>query len=368
FGLNNLAIPESLSRRPYWYRTEIVVPKGERRRWLRFDGVNYKAEVWVGGHAVGTVKGAFARGLFDVTPWTRPGERTAIAVRILPPDHPGTPHEQALAGGTGRNGGDTGADGVTFASTVGWDWIPAIRDRDMGLWQGVALVSTGDVTIHDPFVRTDLPLPRTDVATLAIATTLRNSADAPRAGTLEGRVDGTRLAFRVPVSLKGGETRTVAAPDALLRNPRLWWPNGYGTPNLYRLRLRFVQGRSESDSVETGFGVREMAYFRGDAKAMTVQVNGVPIMCRGGNWGIDEAMKRSPLTRLDAQVRLHRDANCNMIRNWVGQSTQEDFYRTCDKYGMLVWDDFWLANPSDGPVPQQVPDLDINPHKACSKP
>ena len=350
FGLNNLSIPESLSRRSYWYRAEFDVPKGNRRTWMRFDGVNYMAEVWVEGHPVGTVRGAFARGLFDITPWVRPGNRAAVAVKVLPPNHPGTPLEQTLAAGTGRNGGDTGADGVTFASTVGWDWIPGIRDRDMGLWQGVALVSTGPVTIHDPYVRTTLPLPRLDSARLAVTARLTNDTDAPQRGVLEGRVDGTRLAFRREVALAPHESKGVEETLAMDK-PKLWWPNGYGTPNLYRLKLRFVQGRSASDESQTAFGVRQMAYFRGDSKDMTLQVNGVPVMARGGNWGIDEAMKRSPVARLDAQVRLHHDANCNFIRNWVGQSTQEDFYAACDKYGMMIWDDFWLANPVDGPVP-----------------
>ena len=362
YGLNNLGIPESLCRRSYWYRAEFAVPKANRRTWLRFDGVNYTAVVWVGGHRVGEVRGAFARGLFDVTPWVRPGARAAVAVEMRPPDHPGTPHEQTLAGGTGRNGGDTGADGVTFASTVGWDWIPGIRDRDMGLWQGVATFSTGDVTIHDPFVRTDLPLPRLDSAEVAVSTTLRNESAVPKTGTLVGSVERTGLAFRLPVTLAAGETRAVVVPAMRLANPELWWPNGYGGQNLYRLKLRFMTSLSnsptlpfprgeESDVSETTFGVREMAYFRNGEAKMTIQVNGVPIMCRGGNWGIDEAMKRSPDARIDAQVRLHRDANCTMIRNWVGQSTQENLYAACDRYGILVWDDFWLANPYDGPVP-----------------
>lgn len=84
---------------------------------------------------------------------------------------------------------------------------------------------------------------------------------------------------------------------------------------------------------------------------MELLVNGVKVLCRGGNWGIDEALKRIPAKRIDAFVRLHRDAHLTMIRNWVGQSTGEEFYRACDRYGILVWNDFWLANPNDGPNP-----------------
>lgn len=353
FGLNNLKIPETLCRQRYWYRTEVVVPRANagRHTWLRFDGVNYAAEVWVDGHHVGAVHGAFARGLFDVTPWVKPGEPAAVAVEMLPPNHPGVPEEQTLAAGTGRNGGDTGADGVTIASTVGWDWIPGIRDRDMGLWQGVTLLSAGDVTIRDPFVRTTLPLPRLDSAMLNVSTTLRNESSTPQSGVLEGQVEGTSVRFRLPVSLAPGEAKEIAAPALTLAKPKLWWPNGYGRQDLYRLRLRFNVGGRASDVAETSFGVRQMAFFRPGSTDLTVQVNGVPIRCVGGNWGIDEAMKRSPDARIDAQLRLHHDANCTMIRNWVGQSTQENFYAACDKYGILVWDDFWLANPADGPVP-----------------
>ena len=67
-------------------------------------------------------------------------------------------------------------------------------------------------------------------------------------------------------------------------------------------------------------------------------------------------MKRIPAERLDALVRLHREANYNIIRNWVGQSTSEDFFAACDKYGIMVWDEFFEANPNNGRDPDS-PDL-----------
>ena len=71
-------------------------------------------------------------------------------------------------GGLVQNGGETAIDGPTFLSTIGWDWIPAIRDRDTGIWQKVFLSASGPVLIKDPLVTTDLPLPRIDSADIAV--------------------------------------------------------------------------------------------------------------------------------------------------------------------------------------------------------
>ena len=69
---------------------------------------------------------------------------------------------------------------------------------------------------------------------------------------------------------------------------------------------------------------------------------------------MDEAMKRTPRERLEAEIRMHQLANYTMIRNWVGQSTSEDFYELCDQYGIMLWDEFFQPNPSDGPNPTDL--------------
>src|SRR5271165_2327204 len=178
YGENNRPdrIPDSLCRTSYWYRTEVAVPEAyaQRQVWLNFDGINYAAEVWVNGRRAGEVRGAFSRGVFNVTPDVVAGRAATVAVHVFPQPHPGYTHEKTVYSGTGSNGGSSAVDGPTFLCTIGWDWIPGIRDRDTGIWQKVTLTSTGPVAIQDPYVASDLPLPRTDYAELTLEATLRN--------------------------------------------------------------------------------------------------------------------------------------------------------------------------------------------------
>ena len=362
YGENNRPeiIPDSLARTSWWYRTEIAVPRSYKNHhvWLNFDGINYSAEVWVNGTQVGTIRGAFIRGIFDITAHVKPGHKATIAVLITPQPHPGVPHEHTLRAGLGQNGGITAIDGPTFLSTLGWDWIPAIRDRDSGIWQQVFLSATGPVVLKDPLVTTDLPLPKTDAADVTVQATLENISDQPQNGVLQGTIENIR--FEQPVELEPHSTKTVSfdaktTPALHMEHPRLWWPNGYGAPNLYSLHLAFNQGRNASDVQDVTFGVRKITYSVPGTDTLTISVNGVPVFIRGGDWGLDEAMKRLSHERLDAYIRLHKLANLNLIRNWVGQSTGEGFYQLCDRYGILVWDEFFQPNPNDGPDPTDIP-------------
>ncbi len=360
YGENNRGIPESLNKTSYWYRTVVTVPKSyaHRRVALHLDGANFASEVWVNGTEAGTLTGAFIRGRFDITSLIKPGETAVIAVRVSPQPHPGVPHEHTIANGLGPNGGITAIDGPTFLSTIGWDWLPAIRDRDTGLWRKVWLSASGPVLVENPLVTTDLPLPRTDSADVSVKTTLENTSPKEQKGTLEGSFGDVVFSQKVTLAPNAKQVvafdpKTTAALH--VANPRLWWPNGYGPQNLYTLHLHFVQGKTDSDAHDTSFGIRKITYEAPGSDALTIAVNGVPVFIRGGDWGLDEGLKRIPRARLDAEIHMHALAHLNMIRNWVGQSTGEDFYELCDKYGILIWDEFFQPNPSDGPNPDDVP-------------
>ena len=357
YGENMRAIPESLNKTSYWYRTQLPIPASLKGRhlWLRFAGINYAAEIWVNGHQAGALRGAFLHGDFDISPFAQPGRTATIAVLVHPQPHPGIPHEHTVADGVGRNGGDTAIDGPTFLSTIGWDWLPAVRDRDTGIWLPVTFFSTGAVNVTETYVTSTLADSHA-TADLAVTTQLRNTSAKPVAGTLVGTLTGgpADITFRKPVTLapNGTQPTTLSSadtPELHLLSPRLWWPNGYGEQPLYHLTLSFEAGKQVSDAETVQFGIRKITYQVPDSDNLTISVNGVRVMVRGGNWGLDEAMKRDSRERLDAQFHMHALAHMNMIRNWVGQSTSPDFYEMADKYGTLLWDEFFQPNPSDGP-------------------
>ena len=352
-------IPDSLCRTSYWYRAQVKVPAGYAGEhvWLNFDGINYSSTIWVNGSKIGTTRGAFIRGKFDISSHVKAGKSAVIAVLVAPEPHPGTPVQQTLRAGVGPNGGVTAADGPTFLSTIGWDWIPGIHDRDTGIWRRVFLSATGPVLVKDPLVTTDLPLPQTDSSDISVSATVENVTGKSQSGVLNGTIGNITFAQSVTIAAHSSELVTftpTTTPVLHVVNPLLWWPNGYGPQNLYDLHLEFDQNSTPSDAQDVSFGVRKITYSVPGSSTLTISVNGVPIFIRGGNWGMDEAMKRIPLERLDAQIHMHQIANLNLIRNWVGQSTNEDLYDLCDKYGILVWDEFFQPNPKNGPNPDDA--------------
>ncbi len=361
YGENNRPdkIPESLSRTSYWYRTTFTVPASYagHRVWVNFDGINYHADVWVNGTKVGAITGAFIRGNFDISSLVKPGQTATLAVLVAPQPHPSDPLEKTIARGD-HCGSGTSLDGPTFLCTIGWDWMPAIRDRDSGIWQKVFLSASGPVLIQEPLVTTDLPLPKLDASDITVQVNLQNLTAQPEKGVFKGSFGD--FPFEQSVEIDPNSTKQITlnpstTPQLHLKNPKLWWPNGFGPQNLYPVHLAFEADGVVSDATDFSVGVRKITYTVPGTDNLTVSVNGVPVMCKGGDWGMDEALKRNPRERLEAQIRLHQLANYTIIRNWVGQSTSEDFYELCDKYGIMLWDEFFQPNPGNGPNPTDLP-------------
>jgi len=349
YGNNQLAISDSFFWADFWYRDEFVAPAlaAGQHAWLNFNGINWKAEVFLNGEAVGRIEGGFLRCRFDVTGKIRAGRKNALAVRIIKNATPGSVKEKIFAS-PDLNGGALGADNPTYHATAGWDWIPTMRGRDIGIWSDVSLTITGPVTVENPLVTSKLPLPDTTRADVTIEATLRNSGTSSVSGTLRGHFGNA--AFETPVTLEPGTTQTVKFDPLRLDHPKLWWPNGYGEQNLYPVELSFAAQGKLSDATSFQAGIRQFTYGE-EGGALRIWINGRRFIARGGNWGFPESMLRYRAREYDVAVRYHKDMNFTMIRDWVGQTGDDAFYDACDKYGIVVWQDFWLANPVDGPDP-----------------
>src|SRR5262249_52737773 len=175
---------------------------------------------------------------------------------------------------------------------AGWDWMSTIRGRDIGIWSDVSLTTSGPVKIEDPFVSTTLPLPDTSHADVTIQTTLRNLDARAVSGTLSASFGDVKIS--TPVSLDGNsekmiELSPIAQPALRLANPKLWWPVGYGDPNLYPVSISFVADGVESDKVSFHAGVRQFKY-SDDGDVLKIWINGRRFIPRGGNWGFAESM------------------------------------------------------------------------------
>ncbi|MGI5498676.1 discoidin domain-containing protein [Lentzea sp. CA-135723] len=485
-AMHNMTIPEALSRHSWWYRRAFALPKGFRNRkvWLELDGVMQHAEIWLNGTKIGDVTNPFVRGAFDITAALQ-DEDQVLALRLNPMRHPGSPTDKGSDGGAFPNSGRLYLDSPTYLCISGWDWMPAVRDRGTGIWDHVRLRATGTATLGDTRVVTTLS-PDHKTADIAISVPVTNTGTTALPVTVQAAFDGVKLAKAV--TLAPGTTE-VALGTHRMTDPELWWPNGYGDPNLHDLTLVVVTDGAESDKRTTHFGIREFTcehevpiefppggnavtqtvdlgtqaarhvrilterratgwgtslwslevrsngtdlargktatassqdhegnpagnavdgdsgtrwaseYRDGewiqvdlgstqtfsqvviswerayalrykvqlsddgqtwrDAKTVSnaprplkIRVNGVPIFCRGGNWGFDELLRRMPAERVDNVIRLHRDMNFTMIRNWIGSSNRDEFFEACDRHGILVWNDFWVV----GYFPDDIPD------------
>jgi len=392
-GLNNMKIPDASDqfnkdynldqysflpnkanpwKKPYWYRTKFTVPAGDKGRvfQLIFKAINYRAAVWLNGKQIADstqMAGMFAEYSLDVTKQIKAGETNVLAVEIYPLDYPGLPAQEQLKalGPFFENGGPTGDIGknVTMLASVGWDWMPPVRDRNIGIWQPVYLRTTGAVTIGRPQLKTDLPnLPDTGIAKLSLNLTLTNHQQLAEKGQLkvtispQNFIGALPIAFTKSVSVAANASTMVnmdgnSIKQLIISKPHLWWPNNYGKANLYRIRLQYVDALGIADDTTFMFGIRTTT-----SKAVTVNgfvrrdfyVNGKRVHLVGGAWVPDMMVNRDS-TRFDNELHLCRNANVNLVRIWGGGITPPDaFFEAADKYGLMVWSDFWVTGDTQG--------------------
>jgi hypothetical protein len=352
FGDNVQKADKKKYNQNYWYRTEFTVPADYfqgGRIWLNLDSVHRDGDVYLNGTKVGSMLGFFQRGRFDVTSLLKPDGKNALAVLA---------HIMVRPTAKGPDGKwNFNVSSPSLLCSGGWDWMPSVPGLNTGILKDVYLTHTGDVSLIDPWIRSDLP--SLTEANLSIQAEVANASASAVSGELVGEINPGKIAFTATVTLQPSETQTVtltasAIPALHLADPKLWWPNGYGAPNLYTCHLEFRTGDKVSDQKNITFGIKKYTYEVKD-DVLYFYINGTRLFLKGGSWGLPEyLMRQRTAADYDIRVRLNRDEHFNIIRNWMGMVPDEAFYAACDKYGLMVWDEFWLnshdGDPGDMPV------------------
>lgn len=302
----------------WWYRDEFTGPvvPNQQYRWLRFHGINYRADIWLNGHEIANsteIAGTNRRYDLNVTKFLKPGKRNVLAVEVWAP----TPHDLA----------------VTFV-----DWNPMPPDKDMGLWGKVNLVATGPISIQFPAVVTHFPNGNDlSLADLTVYARVRNATDRTVEGTVSGSAAGAH--FEQSVSLAPHEDKAVEFspdkfPELRIRNPKIWWPRQMGQPNLEPLTINVSSGGRLSDQQKANFGIREITSTLNARQARVFRINGKRLLVRGGGW-TEDMLLRPDQKRLREQFKLVRHLNLNTLR-LEGQMAPAAFFREADKNGILV--------------------------------
>ncbi len=321
----------------HWYRTRFDRPaqSAGKRTVLTFEGVNRSAVVYFNGVKLGIIKGHVMKARYDVTGLMK-DTGNFLAVKIVMMASEFLPRSSNFVNYTCP----------TYIASHSWDWMPYVPGLNTGITNDVYLEFTGDAALRDPWIRSELGSDHS-TAMLKPQTSLVNLSGEAMDVRVRATVMPGGLSVTKDVKLAAGDSIDVVMPDITVDNPRLWWPNGYGEQNLYTCRFDVTCDGKTVDSATQTFGVREYKYKK-ENTAFVVYVNGKKVYCKGGNWGMSEFMLRQKKQEYDLRIKLHRDMHFNMIRCWTGCVTDEEFYDACDKYGIMVWDDFWLTGPYVG--------------------
>ena len=316
FGKNLTTISYEPFQVSWWYRNKFDLDPATRLENVRliFDGINYSANIFLNGKKIASadeVSGSFKRFDFDITSVVR-RKGNVLSVQVFPPKP-----------------GDL---------TIGFvDWNPVPPDRNMGLFREVKVKSTGLVSLENLFV--DSKLESLNEAHLTINGELVNHSNQAVSGTIFGEIEGG-IQFTQNYSLGPKETKEFRIlpsefSDLIVKNPRLWWPNNLGSPELYSLSVTVRHLQKASDKQNLTFGIREFKDYLNEQGHRGYIVNGKKILIRGGGW-VDDLFLYEDEKNLEAQFQYVKHLNLNTVRLEGIWGSSEKLYELADRYGIML--------------------------------
>jgi beta-mannosidase len=341
FGENILAVRD-WEDVEWWYSCVFSVDDGElgRSPALVFHGVDGDAEYYLNGQLLGTSANSLVEHHFDLDGLARAGDNELV-VHLLPAALPAAAAELVPLWALRE---PLRQDSIWVrkpAHAYGWDIMP--RALSAGIWRPVELVTYGPVEVARLYPATALV--HDDVAEVHFYYELRGELPpgAEHRLVVSGHCGSSSFRFEAKVAGPVGVVRGEVA------SPRLWWPRGYGPPDLYELTTELQRDGQTVASRQDRTGLRSVELVRRSSAEdrrgdFHFVVNGAPVYCRGANWVPLDAFHSRDAAWLSSRLDLLWRSNSNMVRCWGGNVYEgDDFFDWCDEHGVMVWQDFSFA-------------------------
>lgn len=322
-GKNLETISTKAFKNPWWFRKVFKVGNAQNYYELEFDGINYKANIWLNGKLIADtlqIDNAFKIYRLDVSKEIVSGKNT-LAVEVFPPK--------------------AGDFSIGFV-----DWNPAPPDQNMGVFRPVILHSIYKLQITEPIVESSFENNDYSKANLTASLKVKNYTNEPVNGLVDVEINGKRI--KKEISLAANTTKKVILtpqefPVLRIDKPTLWWPHTMGEPILHDAQFSFSIDGDLIDNVSVKYGIREIKDYYTDDGHRGFMINGQKISIRGGGW-VDNIMLNNTHDYDLAQLEYVKSMNLNTIR-MEGFWGKDDFlYKKCDELGILImvgWSCHW---------------------------
>ncbi len=323
----------------WWYEKEFNLPEESLNKKFKliFHGIDTIATIWLNGNLLGKTQDMFVEHEFDVTGLLK--EKNTLIVKI------GSPvlwakEKNYDAMNVSWEGRDEALWLRKAQHSFGWDIAPRIVSS--GIWKDVELREFKDDEIEELYYATSKI--EENSADLDIyfkfRTGLKYFEEFFLRFTFIDKYNNEKV-FEFPVEFITGHL-TVK-----LDNLYLWYPKGYGEPDLYRVKCELLHNGEVLDERIDTIGIRTVHLERTETAEDGIFrfiINGIPVRARGSNWVPLDALHSRDKERTIPVLELFDDLGCNIIRCWGGGVYEsEEFFNFCDSHGIMVWQDFALA-------------------------
>lgn len=330
---------------------------------LHFTGLDTYADVYLNDSLILQTNNMFREWTADVKPLLKKnGNELRIyfhsPLKVDMPKWDALPYQHEAGNDQSENGGMFNKKVSVFARKAGyhygWDWGPRLVTS--GIWRPVYLEGWNDARIAHIFYRQD----EVNKKKARIKAQVEVLADKDGEATLTISTPDIKKPWTQKASLRKGTN--LVETDLIIVNPKLWWCNGLGKAHLYPFTAELTMNGNLADSRNTNIGIRSLKVINKPDEAghtFYFELNGVPVFMKGANYiPSDNFLPRVTNEKYEKTILDAVNVNMNMLRIWGGGIYENDiFYDLCDKYGILVWQDFMFAcntYPAEGELMENI--------------